>query len=157
MYLQTHQSISLPEPKYQFSKLATSIVDAWVSLASHESVEMLCGGYQCSAVCLRIEHCADAGEDDEEKEQQLDLDLHLALGKPHPDGTRPPAPLTANQRRIMQALVDKHGTDVEAMAKDNKRNKMLHTVGTLKRMLQALHLHKEGTRVQWQQPKHKLW
>lgn len=57
----------------------------------------------------------------------------------------------------MQALVDKHGTDVEAMAKDSKRNKMLHTEGTLKRMLQAFHLHKEGARVQWQQPKHKLW
>lgn len=99
---------------------------------------------------------ADA-DGDEQEQPQVDLDLHLALGKQHPDGTRPPAPLTANQRRIMQSLAEKHGSDVEAMAKDSKRNKMLHSAGTLKRMLQAFHLHKEGARVKWQQPKHKLW
>ena len=52
--------------------------------------------------------------------------------------------LRHSQRRIMQALVDKHGTDAEAMAKNSKRNKMLHTGGTLNHMLQAVHLQAGG-------------
>jgi hypothetical protein len=112
--------------------------------------------YDHQFLYLRIHAGAD-GDIDEEQEQALDVDLHLALGKQHPEGTRPPAPLTAQQRRVMQALIEEHGEDVEAMAKDSKRNKMLHSAGRLKRMLQAFYLHKEGSRVKWQQPKRKLW
>ena len=100
--------------------------------------------------------CASADGDDD-KQPAVDLDLHLALRQQHPEGARPPAPLTSNQRQVVQALIDKHGTDVEAMQKDSKLNKMLHSAGTLKRMLHAFHLHKEGARVKWQQPKNKLW
>jgi hypothetical protein len=56
----------------------------------------------------------------------------------------------------MQSLIDAHGDDVQAMARDGRRNKMLHSAGTLKRMLAAFHLHKPGARVKWQQPKKGL-
>lgn len=103
-------------------------------------------------------HSVEVGDETEDKkEEDIDLDLQLALSQQHPEGARPPAPLTANQRKVIQRLIDAHGTDVDAMVKDSKRNKMLHSAGKLKRMLQAFHLHKEGARVKWQQPKNKLW
>ena len=51
---------------------------------------------------------------------------------------RPPKKLTTVQIRVIGKLIEAHGRDnVDAMAKDMKLNKMQHSPGVLKKMVES--------------------
>ena len=50
-------------------------------------------------------------------------------------GAAAPKRLTTKQRRIVGALVAKHGHDIVAMSRDIKLNKMQHTVAQLRELV----------------------
>lgn len=85
-----------------------------------------------------------------------DGDLRSILCMQQLSGPRAPDPLTANQRRVVKALIDAHGENLEAMARDRKVNKMLLPASKLKRMIASFQIHNEGARVRFQQPKRGL-
>ena len=64
-------------------------------------------------------------------------ELRGALGAERSTGKREPARLTAKQLRIVGALVEAYGEDVEAMARDRKLNAMQHSVGVLKKLVEG--------------------
>ena len=66
-------------------------------------------------------------------------EMRIATGGHLPKGHRPPRRLTATQLRVMRGLVEVHGDDVKAMARDQKRNAMQHTASTLRTMLDDFH------------------
>jgi len=104
--------------------------------------------------------------------------LRLALGQHLPRGQRPARRLTATQlvrrarhgsacfaltrrapyppQRVMGTLVEAHGDDVVAMARDIKRNSLQHTTGTLRVLLAAFHAHRGGGRHEFRAPKKRL-
>lgn len=58
-----------------------------------------------------------------------------ALGQMRSTGAAAPKRLTTKQRRIVRALVAKHGHDIVAMSRDIKLNKMQHTVAQLRELV----------------------
>ena len=56
-------------------------------------------------------------------------------GQRRSTGLAPPKQLTTKQRRIVGALVEKHGHDIAAMSRDIKLNKMQHTVAKLRELV----------------------
>jgi len=67
---------------------------------------------------------------------QVSADEVRALrGVPRSTGVAPPPRLTAKQQRIVKALLDAHGDDVLAMARDHKRNALQHTPAVLSRFI----------------------
>lgn len=58
-----------------------------------------------------------------------------AMGQRRSTGLAPPKQLTTKQRRIVGALVEKHGHDIAAMSRDIKLNKMQHTVAKLRELV----------------------
>jgi Ribosome biogenesis protein Nop16 len=98
----------------------------------------------------------DVAGADEDTTNTVDADLRSALGRPAPGGPAPPPPLTARQRQVISALVDKHGSNYEGMVKDTKLNRALHPAGKLRKMVAAFQLYTEGARVHFQQPKRRL-
>lgn len=69
--------------------------------------------------------------------QNADADLlRVAMGKHLPAGVKPPRALySEKQRRVVAALVERFGSDVEAMARDTKLNPLQHTASTLRAMI----------------------
>ena len=57
------------------------------------------------------------------------------LGQVRSTGLAPPKRLTTKQRRIVGALVAKHGHDLNAMARDRKLNAMQHTIAQLRELV----------------------
>lgn len=53
-------------------------------------------------------------------------------------GKREPKRLTTTQRAVIGKLMEKHGEDCDAMAKDIKLNKMQHTAAYLRDMIESL-------------------
>eukprot|EP00963_Diacronema_lutheri_P012516 scaffold1800_cov332-Pavlova_lutheri.AAC.10 len=72
-------------------------------------------------------------------ETAIDQELRVALGRPSPGRKTMPRKLTKTQWHVMKQLVDAHGNDIEAMAKDRKKNPMLHTVATLRKLVDSYH------------------
>ena len=66
-------------------------------------------------------------------------ELRIVTGGHLPKGHRPPRRLTATQLRVVRGLVEAHGDDVEAMARDRKRNALQHSSSTLRKMLDDFH------------------
>jgi len=65
-------------------------------------------------------------------------EINATLGKQRSTGRRPPKKLTTVQIRVIGRLIEKHGEkNVDAMAKDIKLNKMQHSAGVLKKMLES--------------------
>lgn len=58
-----------------------------------------------------------------------------AVGQVRSTGTAPPKRLTTKQRRIVGALIAKHGDNLHAMARDRKLNAMQHTVSVLRELV----------------------
>ncbi|KXZ51862.1 hypothetical protein GPECTOR_11g3 [Gonium pectorale] len=73
----------------------------------------------------------EAGEetfsDDDEQRAMMSL--------PRKAGKAPPPRLTTTQRKVVEALLEKHGDDVHAMMLDTKLNKMQHSEGELKKLI----------------------
>eukprot|EP00892_Ulva_mutabilis_P012910 jgi/Ulvmu1/9992/UM059_0041.1 len=99
---------------------------------------------------------AASPESDDDAAATSDQDLQRVLSMQHPSGPRAPDPLTANQRRVVAALVAAHGDNLQAMARDRKLNKMLLPASKLKRMIASAQIYKAGDRVRFQQPKRGL-
>ncbi|KAG2449706.1 hypothetical protein HYH02_005233 [Chlamydomonas schloesseri] len=68
-----------------------------------------------------------------------DDEQRAALKQPRKSGKAPPPRLTGTQREVVKALMDKHGDDTKAMMLDTKLNKMQHSQGELKRLIEAYH------------------
>ena len=67
-----------------------------------------------------------------------DDDLRAVSGLPRKHSARAPPPkLTSTQERVISALRDAHGADVEAMVRDAKLNRMLLPASKLKKMIEA--------------------
>ena len=87
--------------------------------------------------------------------EQLDLDLRAALG--YQVRSQPEVhPLTAQQRRVIERLIAKHGSDTDGMVRDRKLNQMLLPAGKLRTMMRAYEAHPPGAPVRFQGPKKGL-
>ncbi|GFR42551.1 hypothetical protein Agub_g3458 [Astrephomene gubernaculifera] len=75
----------------------------------------------------------EAGEETFSDDDEQRAALHL----PRKSGRAPPARLTATQRQVVGALLEKHGEDVHAMMLDTKLNKMQHSEGELRKLIAA--------------------
>ncbi|GLI63947.1 hypothetical protein VaNZ11_007110 [Volvox africanus] len=75
----------------------------------------------------------EAGEETFSDDDEQRAALHL----PRKSGKKPPARPTATQRKVVGALLEKHGEDVHAMMMDVKLNKMQHSEGELRKLIEA--------------------
>ncbi|GLC41157.1 hypothetical protein PLESTB_001797200 [Pleodorina starrii] len=66
-----------------------------------------------------------------------DDEQRAALNMPRKSGKAPPPRLTSTQRKVVGALLEKHGDDVHAMMLDTKLNKMQHSEGELRKLIEA--------------------
>lgn len=69
-------------------------------------------------------------DDDDELRAACNLQRHT--------GGAPPPRLTAHQRQVITALLATHGDDVDAMVLDRKLNKMQHSAGKLRQLIEGL-------------------
>jgi len=82
-----------------------------------------------------------------------------AMGLAREDGYAAPKRLTPKQTRVVKALVEAHGDDLEAMRMDRGRNAMQHTTGQLLRLTESYHYWRErdegvdAVRVDFRAPK----
>lgn len=79
---------------------------------------------------------------DHEQVEPQDEDFRSALGLERLANKKPPPKLTSHQQRIVGALIQAHGEDVQAMVKDTKLNKMLLPASKLKRLIESYHAHR---------------
>jgi len=74
-----------------------------------------------------------------------DDELRVLRGERRADpaavAARAPPPLTSEQLRVVSALVDAHGDDVEAMTRDLRLNALQHTAGKLRKLLSSFNHH----------------
>ena len=70
-------------------------------------------------------------------------ELRKAVGVASSTGVARPKRLTPRQRRICEAMTNKHGKDVEKMFRDIKLNTMQKTKGELRQMLESYEYYKE--------------
>lgn len=85
-------------------------------------------------------------EDEEEAARNVvthddDDELRALCNKERKSGKAEPKMLTSMQRVIMKKLVDKHGDDAHAMARDRKLNPMQHSPGVLRMMIVSYNAH----------------
>ncbi|PNH00466.1 hypothetical protein TSOC_013709, partial [Tetrabaena socialis] len=66
-----------------------------------------------------------------------DDELRAACNLPRKSGKAPPPRLTSTQRQVVGALLEKHGENVQAMVMDIKVNKMQHSSGELRKLIDA--------------------
>mmetsp|Transcript_41026 Transcript_41026/g.49782 ORF Transcript_41026/g.49782 Transcript_41026/m.49782 type:complete len:196 (+) Transcript_41026:281-868(+) len=76
-------------------------------------------------------------EEVKELKQKHDDELKGTLGESRSTGIRDPPKLTTMQRIIVGKMVDAHGGDFRAMARDRKLNKMQHSEGKLKLLVEG--------------------
>eukprot|EP00958_Prasinococcus_capsulatus_P029178 scaffold7377_cov389-Prasinococcus_capsulatus_cf.AAC.26 len=67
-----------------------------------------------------------------------------SLSAQREDGKAAPDRLTQMQRVYVKKLVDKYGTDVQAMARDIKLNRMQHSPDKLRQLVRAFLYHYQG-------------
>lgn len=67
-----------------------------------------------------------------------------------------PKPLTERQLKVLEGLMDAHGTDVDAMVLDTKRNAMQHSAGALRGMLKSYAYYQGKTAAGFRAPIKKL-
>ncbi|KAG2501347.1 hypothetical protein HYH03_001137 [Edaphochlamys debaryana] len=83
-----------------------------------------------------------------------DDELRAACNLPRKSGKAPPPRPTATQRKVIGALLEKHGDNVQAMVLDIKLNKMQHSAGELKKLMEGYRFWgPEGSAAQ----KHDFW
>ena len=124
--------------------------------AAEEDAEDVCVVLRCAVRTTCAEALARRAQAEPTLGEQAQTDeegLRVALGQHLPRGQRPPRQLTATQlvrpvryccllaaacahgssrrtpQRVVGALVEAHGDDIAAMARDIKRNSMQHTAG----------------------------
>lgn len=100
---------------------------------------------------------AAAAADPAVLEAAPDDELAAACGQQRSTGRAPPKRLTTRQRQIVQRLVDAHGADVEAMARDRRLNTMQHSAGALHGLLESFHHWHPGSGVGFRAPNKRLW
>lgn len=86
----------------------------------------------------RGREAATTSSADDDGGDSTDDDLRAVSGLPRKHSARAPPPkLTSTQEIVISALREAHGTDVEAMVKDIKLNRMLLPASKLKKMIEA--------------------
>ncbi|GFH07880.1 uncharacterized protein HaLaN_02748 [Haematococcus lacustris] len=92
-------------------------------------------GRNLSSTALKTkEQKAELGEETYSDDDELRAGCNLE----RKSGKAAPPRLTATQRTVVQALVDKHGENVQAMVLDIKLNKMQHSAGQLLKLIAGL-------------------
>lgn len=74
-----------------------------------------------------------------------ELDAILGRNQGEHGAGRSLAPLTSRQKRVVAALVEKHGANFAAMARDIKLNVMQHPEGKLRKLVLSFHAFKDKT------------
>ncbi|KIZ06256.1 hypothetical protein MNEG_1701 [Monoraphidium neglectum] len=85
-----------------------------------------------------------------------DDEIRAATGNIRKTGKAAPQPLTAHQKQIVQRLIDAHGEDVKAWFRDTKLNRMQHSEGKLRELLESFKFHSkrpEGDRHDFRAPR----
>ena len=104
---------------------------------------------------------ARAAGGDDASGTDTDDDLRAAVAQPRRDvaSKPPPSRLTPTQRLIVGGLIDAHGRDVAAMARDTKLNRMLLPPSKLKLLLARWDAEGEGGggRHGFRVPTKRLW
>lgn len=72
-----------------------------------------------------------------------DDEIRAATGKVRKTGRAAPKALTAHQKQIVQRLLDAHGEDVQAWFRDTKLNRMQHSEGKLRELLESFNFYKD--------------
>lgn len=72
-----------------------------------------------------------------------DDEIRVATGKQRKTGKAAPQPLTTHQRDIVKKLVAAHGDNVQAMVRDTKLNRMQHSEGKLRELLESYHYYSQ--------------
>ena len=85
---------------------------------------------------------SESKKTEKNKVEMLPLDvvdeINATFGLQRSTGRRPPKRLTTVQIKVVGKLIEKHGKDnIAAMAKDIKLNKMQHSQGVLKKMVES--------------------
>jgi Ribosome biogenesis protein Nop16 len=84
-------------------------------------------------------------------------DMRTFEGRERRSGKALPQKLTTNQTAVVRRLLEAHGTDIEAMVRDTKLNRMLIPAGKLRKMIAAFHLWNERERCGFRVPTKRLW
>lgn len=100
---------------------------------------------------------ADLPEDDAVIDANLDDDLKVAMAKQRSTGKAPPKRPTPRQRHFVQQLVAAHGSDVDAMVRNVKINKMQHSKGQLMELIESVEYWAGKTGVDFRVPVKGLW
>ena len=82
-------------------------------------------------------HSRRTRENKGKKPKAVEDEINAALGKPRSTGRRPPKRLTTTQIKVVGKLIEKHGENIDGMARDIKLNKMQHSAGVLKKMVES--------------------
>lgn len=90
-------------------------------------------------------------------DDELDDDLRRTMGMVSHKGKSLPKRPTDRQRRIVQQLRQVHGDDVQAMARDHKRNKMQISAAKLQSMIESCDYWPEKSGVDFRVPVKGLW
>eukprot|EP00854_Cymbomonas_tetramitiformis_P006115 gene6116-7339_t len=108
------------------------------------------GGRQTNAALAihkpQVPGAPEEEDEDEESSRNVvthedDDELRALCNKERKTGKAEPKMLTSMQRVIMKKLVDKHGDDPRAMARDRKLNPMQHSPGVLRMMIASYTAH----------------
>mmetsp|Transcript_10412 Transcript_10412/g.18865 ORF Transcript_10412/g.18865 Transcript_10412/m.18865 type:complete len:184 (-) Transcript_10412:98-649(-) len=86
-----------------------------------------------------------------------DDELRALNNKQRKTGKAAPKRLTPHQKQIVERLIEAHGDDVEAMARDRKLNELQHSEGKLRMMLDSFSHWKGATGVDFRVPHKRLW
>ncbi|GBF93672.1 hypothetical protein Rsub_06775 [Raphidocelis subcapitata] len=82
-----------------------------------------------------------------------DDEMRAATGLVRKAGRAPPKPLTTHQKQIVQKLLDAHGEDVQAWFRDTKLNRMQHSEGKLRELLESFKFHSSSSRHDFRAPR----
>lgn len=145
---------------------ATESWDVDATLAKNYAASGLASDPNAIARAGRNARDDDDGEEEDGKAEKVAAAAttngdvaRAAMGLAREDGYAAPKRLTPKQTRVVKALVEAHGDDLEAMRMDRGRNAMQHTTGQLLRLTESYHYWRErdegvdGVRVDFRAPK----
>jgi len=88
-----------------------------------------------------------------------DDEMRALLCQQRSTGKAAPRRLTSQQKKIIGALISAHGENIKKMTMDLKLNKMQHTEGVLKKMIESYNFWglSENVKSDFRAPKKTLW
>ena len=90
-------------------------------------------------------------------EREPDDELKAACGQQRSTGPVPPKRLTPHQRQIATRLIERHGSDLQAMVRDRQLNTMQHSEGVLQKLVESFNHWRPNSGVDFRVPNKRLW